>query len=101
MKATDKLHDLDLGAIAEVRRRGSVIASWLLDLTADALLKDPELSKRRGARWNLWAIMLRHFMASVVRCPSSLHHSAWLDSRTRTKRPLRATLCRGAICFRT
>jgi 6-phosphogluconate dehydrogenase len=41
-------YDLDLGAIAEVWRRGSVIASWLLDLTADALLKDPALSKFAG-----------------------------------------------------
>jgi 6-phosphogluconate dehydrogenase len=31
-------YDLDLGAIAEVWRRGSVIASWLLDLTADIRL---------------------------------------------------------------
>jgi hypothetical protein len=35
-------------AIAEVWRRGSVIASWLLDLTADGLLKDPELPKFSG-----------------------------------------------------
>jgi 6-phosphogluconate dehydrogenase len=41
-------YDLNLGAIAEVWRRGSVIASWLLDLTADALLKDPALSKFAG-----------------------------------------------------
>jgi 6-phosphogluconate dehydrogenase len=38
-------YDLNLGAIAEVWRRGSVIASWLLDLTSAALLKDPALSK--------------------------------------------------------
>src|ERR1700720_3801272 len=38
-------YDLNLGAITEVWRRGSVIASWLLDLTAVALLKDPALSK--------------------------------------------------------
>jgi 6-phosphogluconate dehydrogenase len=41
-------YDLNLGAITEVWRRGSVIASWLLDLTADALLKDPALSKFAG-----------------------------------------------------
>lgn len=35
--------DLNLGDIKEVWRRGSVIASWLLDLTADALAKDPAL----------------------------------------------------------
>src|SRR6266513_5392319 len=37
-------YDLDLRDIAEVWRRGSVIASWLLDLTAAALIKDPALS---------------------------------------------------------
>ena len=40
--------DLDLRDIAEVWRRGSVIASWLLDLTAVALLEDPALSKFDG-----------------------------------------------------
>ena len=37
-------YDLDVADIAEVWRRGSVISSWLLDLTAQALLEDPELS---------------------------------------------------------
>src|SRR3989441_1320682 len=41
-------YDLNLQDIAEVWRRGSVIASWLLDLTAAALLKDPALSKFEG-----------------------------------------------------
>src|ERR1700716_3037237 len=40
--------DLNLGEIAEVWRRGSVIASWLLDLTADALTKDASLSQFGG-----------------------------------------------------
>src|SRR6266481_4624823 len=58
----DYQYDLNLGAIAEVWRRGSVIASWLLDLTADALLKDPVLSKFSGrvsdsgeGRWTIKA----------------------------------------------
>ncbi len=41
-------YDFNLPDIAEVWRRGSVIASWLLDLTAVALLKDPTLSKFEG-----------------------------------------------------
>jgi 6-phosphogluconate dehydrogenase len=41
-------YDLNLTDIAEVWRRGSVIASWLLDLTADALAGDPELAKFAG-----------------------------------------------------
>lgn len=36
--------DLDLGAITELWRRGSVVGSWLLDLTAAALVENPELS---------------------------------------------------------
>jgi len=54
--------DLDLPEIAEVWRRGSVIASWLLDLTASALVKDPELAKFDGrvsdsgeGRWTIKA----------------------------------------------
>jgi len=55
-------YDLDLPDIAEVWRRGSVIASWLLDLTASALLADPELTKFGGrvsdsgeGRWTIKA----------------------------------------------
>jgi 6-phosphogluconate dehydrogenase len=41
-------YELDLADIAEVWRRGSVIRSWLLDLTAEALLGDPQLEKFAG-----------------------------------------------------
>jgi 6-phosphogluconate dehydrogenase len=41
-------YDFNLGDVAEVWRRGSVIASWLLDLTAISLLEDPSLSKFGG-----------------------------------------------------
>jgi 6-phosphogluconate dehydrogenase len=58
----DYQYDLDLGNIAEVWRRGSVIASWLLDLTAIALAKDPVLSGFAGkvsdsgeGRWTIKA----------------------------------------------
>ncbi len=40
--------DLDLADIAEVWRRGSVVTSWLLDLTADALAKDSDLAAYSG-----------------------------------------------------
>ena len=42
------VYDLDLHAIAEVWRHGSVVRSWLLDLLAGALEKDPELGSVRG-----------------------------------------------------
>jgi 6-phosphogluconate dehydrogenase len=55
-------YDLDLRDIAEVWRRGSVIASWLLDLTAAGLVKDPTLSEFTGrvsdsgeGRWTIKA----------------------------------------------
>ncbi len=55
-------YDLDLREVAEVWRRGSVIASWLLDLTAAALVKDPALSEFTGrisdsgeGRWTIKA----------------------------------------------
>ncbi len=55
-------YDLDLAAVTEVWRRGSVVASWLLDLTADALAADPELGAFEGrvsdsgeGRWTISA----------------------------------------------
>jgi 6-phosphogluconate dehydrogenase len=55
-------YDLNLRDIAEVWRRGSVIASWLLDLTATALTQDPALAKFAGrvsdsgeGRWTIRA----------------------------------------------
>jgi 6-phosphogluconate dehydrogenase len=56
------LYDFNLPDVAEVWRRGSVIASWLLDLTASALIGDPELAKFGGrvsdsgeGRWTIKA----------------------------------------------
>jgi 6-phosphogluconate dehydrogenase len=55
-------YDLNLPDVAEVWRRGSVIASWLLDLTANALVKDPALAGFAGrvsdsgeGRWTIKA----------------------------------------------
>jgi 6-phosphogluconate dehydrogenase len=55
-------YDLELRDIAEVWRRGSVISSWLLDLTAASLVKDPALSEFAGrvsdsgeGRWTIKA----------------------------------------------
>jgi 6-phosphogluconate dehydrogenase len=44
----DQRFSLDMGDIAEVWRRGSVISSWLLDLTAQALATDEKLEKFSG-----------------------------------------------------
>ncbi len=55
-------YDFNLTDVTEVWRRGSVIASWLLDLTASALLTDPEMTKFGGrvsdsgeGRWTIKA----------------------------------------------
>lgn len=55
-------YDFNLADVAEVWRRGSVIASWLLDLTASALTQDPQLAKFGGrvsdsgeGRWTIKA----------------------------------------------
>jgi 6-phosphogluconate dehydrogenase len=45
----DQRYDLNLADIAEVWRRGSVVSSWLLDLTADALVADPDLAGYSGS----------------------------------------------------
>ena len=57
-------YDMNLQDIAEVWRRGSVVASWLLDLTATALLEDPNLSRFGGhvsdsgeGRWTIQAAL--------------------------------------------
>lgn len=41
-------YDIDTGAVAEVWRRGSVVASWLVDLTAEAMAHDPDLEAYAG-----------------------------------------------------
>jgi 6-phosphogluconate dehydrogenase len=66
-------YDLNLRDITEVWRRGSVIASWLLDLTATALLQDPTLSKFAGrvsdsgeGRWTIKAAIDEAVPAPVL-----------------------------------
>jgi 6-phosphogluconate dehydrogenase len=69
----DYQYDLDLADIAEVWRRGSVIASWLLDLTAAALASDPTLQGFTGrvsdsgeGRWTLDAAIDEGVPARVL-----------------------------------
>src|SRR4029453_1886720 len=66
-------YDLNLADIAELWRRGSVIASWLLDLTAQALGKDPDLSGFAGrvsdsgeGRWTVAAAIDEGVPAPVL-----------------------------------
>jgi 6-phosphogluconate dehydrogenase len=66
-------YDLNLPDITEVWRRGSVVASWLLDLTATALLEDPALAKFAGrvsdsgeGRWTIAAAIDEAVPAPVL-----------------------------------
>ncbi|MGH2843142.1 MAG: phosphogluconate dehydrogenase (NAD(+)-dependent, decarboxylating) [Solirubrobacteraceae bacterium] len=66
-------YDLDIPAIAEVWRRGSVVASWLLDLTAAALVDSPELAEFHGrvsdsgeGRWTVAAAVDEGVPAHVI-----------------------------------
>jgi 6-phosphogluconate dehydrogenase len=68
-------YDLNLRDVAEVWRRGSVVASWLLDLTAIALVEDPSLSKFAGrvsdsgeGRWTIKAAIDEAVPAPVLTC---------------------------------
>mgnify|MGYP003340651104 CR=1 FL=1 len=69
----DERFDLNLADIAEVWRRGSVITSWLLDLTASALIEDPGLKKFAGrvsdsgeGRWTIKAAIDEGVPAHVL-----------------------------------
>src|SRR5271169_5695295 len=66
-------YDLDLPDIAEVWRRGSVVSSWLLDLTAMALTENPSLSEYEGyvqdsgeGRWTIQAALEEAVPADVL-----------------------------------
>jgi 6-phosphogluconate dehydrogenase len=66
-------YDLNLRDITELWRRGSVVASWLLDLTASSLLEDPNLSKFAGrvsdsgeGRWTIAAAIDEAVPAPVL-----------------------------------
>jgi 6-phosphogluconate dehydrogenase len=66
-------YDLNVADIAEVWRRGSVVSSWLLDLTAMALVEDPELKDYSGfvqdsgeGRWTIQAAIEEAVPAEVL-----------------------------------
>jgi 6-phosphogluconate dehydrogenase len=66
-------YDLNVADIAEVWRRGSVVSSWLLDLTAMALVEDPELAGYSGfvqdsgeGRWTIQAAVEEAVPAEVL-----------------------------------
>jgi 6-phosphogluconate dehydrogenase len=71
--AEEHRFDLPVAEIAEVWRRGSVLSSWLVDLTAKALVEDPALSKFSGhvqdsgeGRWTVMAAVEEAVPADVI-----------------------------------
>jgi 6-phosphogluconate dehydrogenase len=72
-RPADERYELDVGEIAEVWRRGSVITSWLLDLTASAMTADKTLSGYSGyvddsgeGRWTVQAAIEQAVPAEVL-----------------------------------
>ena len=66
-------YDINVGEVAEVWRRGSVVSSWLVDLTANALAKSPELADFAGhvsdsgeGRWTVMAAVEEGVPAPVI-----------------------------------
>lgn len=66
-------YDIDVAEVAEVWRRGSVVGSWLVDLTASALARSPELAEYSGrvsdsgeGRWTVLAAVDEGVPASVI-----------------------------------
>ncbi|MBI1283298.1 MAG: decarboxylating 6-phosphogluconate dehydrogenase [Thiobacillus sp.] len=69
----DQRYDLDLADITELWRRGSVVSSWLLDLSAEALARNPDLSNYSGfvqdsgeGRWTVQAAIDESVPAEVL-----------------------------------
>jgi 6-phosphogluconate dehydrogenase len=80
----DHRYHLDLADVAELWRRGSVVSSWLLDLTAIALAEDPDLAEYTGfvqdsgeGRWTIMAAIEEAVPADVL--------SASLSTRVRSR----------------
>ena len=69
----DYQYDIDTVEVAELWRRGSVVGSWLLDLTADVLRHDPNLDKFDGGvsdsgegRWTVYSAVDLGIPAPVI-----------------------------------
>jgi 6-phosphogluconate dehydrogenase len=67
------MYDIDVGEVAEVWRRGSVVGSWLVDLIADAFARSPDLDDFAGrvsdsgeGRWTVLAAVDEGVPAPVI-----------------------------------
>src|SRR5437773_1373427 len=94
-------YEIALADVAEVWRRGSVIASWLLDLTAAALTKDSDLAGFEGrvsdsgeGRWTLAAAIDEAVPAPVLSAATSMPQLSASPGRRGTSRPSAPTSAR-------
>ena len=92
----DHRYDLDLADIAEVWRRGSVVSSWLLDLTAIALAEDPSLDNYSGyvedsgeGRWTVKAAIEEAVPAEVLSAALYARFRSRKDPHLRRENPVR------------
>lgn len=80
-------YDLDCRDIAEVWRRGSVVSSWLLDLTAQALAESPALSNYTGivqdSGEGRWTVIAAIDLFRGRRDPRTRRRDAWRGGRRR------------------
>ena len=86
----DYQYDIDCAEVAELWRRGSVVGSWLLDLTADVLRRDRNLASSMGEYQTLvrgvglftllWTLAYP-LLSSAVHCGRALSHAVWVLSQ--------------------
>ena len=88
----DYQYDINVAKVAELWRRGSVVGSWLLDLTADVLRSDRDLATLMGeyqtvvrvvGLFTLLWILAYPLLLSAVRCGHALSHAVWVLSQPR------------------
>ena len=89
----DYQYDIDTVEVAELWRRGSVVGSWLLDLTADVLRHDPKLSRFDGGYQTLvrvvglstllWILVYPHLL-SLPHYLNALILADWESSETKS-----------------
>jgi 6-phosphogluconate dehydrogenase len=98
-------YDMDMAGVAEVWRRGSVVGSWLLDLTASALRKNPDLSSFHGrvsdsgeGRWTLEAAIASAAMSRSRRGVADTPPHSHMFVRQQSLHPTRSA--RGAALWR-
>ena len=89
---TDYCYDIDCAEVAELWRRGSVVGSWLLDLTADVLRGDRDLANSMGeyqtlvkgvGLFTLLWILAYPLLLSAVRCGHALSRAVLVLSQPR------------------